>query len=40
MTCDNCKFNCKSADNEPCERFKNADFYGGTNENKNIGVDK
>ena len=28
MTCANCKFSCKSADNEPCERFKNADLYG------------
>ena len=27
MTCDNCKFDCKSADNETCERFKNAEFF-------------
>ena len=33
MTCDNCKFDCKSADNETCERFKNAEFFENQKEN-------
>lgn len=40
MTCNNCKFGCKSVDNETCERFKNAEFYDNQNETLMTQLDR